>query len=147
MTKYVNVREVSRNNPMKVKSHPGATTDDFIDYVRPTIRKKPNLIIIHTGTNDIQNNVNTLQKIRNVVSSINEYSTDNNMKIALSSIIHGSDHEDEINETTRKLENLCKDRGMIYINNSTIDSTFLIRSKLDLNKSGRVKLSKAVNSV
>ena len=147
MTKYVNVREVSRNNPMKVKSHPGATTDDFIDYVRPTIRKKPILIIIHTGTNDIQNNVNTLQKIRNVVSSIKEYSTDNNIKIALSSVINGSDHEDEINETNRKLENLCKDKGMIYINNSNIDSTFLIRSKLDLNKSGRVKLSKAVNSV
>ena len=147
MTKYVNVREVSRNNPMKVKSHPGATTDDFIDYVRPTIRKKPILIIIHTGTNDIQNNVNTLQKIRNVVSSIKEYSTDNNIKIALSSLINGSDHEDEINETNRKLENLCKDKGIIYINNSNIDSTFLIRSKLDLNKSGRVKLSKAVNSV
>ena len=151
MTKYVNGREISRNNPVKVKSYPGATINDFIDYVRPTVRKKPNLIIIHTGTNDIQNNVNTLQKIRDVVSSIKEYGTDNNIKIALSSIIHGSDHEDEINETNRKLENLCKDKGMIYINNSNIDSTFLIRSKLDLNKSGTSLLiknfSKAVNSV
>ena len=76
-------------------SHPGATTDDFIDYVR----KKPNLIIIHSGTNDIKNNVDTLQKIRKVISSIKEYDTDNNINIALSSIIHQSDHdfEDEIN--------------------------------------------------
>ena len=97
---------------MKVRSHPGATADDFIDSVRPAVRKKPNLIISHTGTNDIHSNVNTLQKIRKVISSIKEYDTDDNIKIALSSIIHQSDHdfEDKINETNRKLENLCKGR-------------------------------------
>ena len=107
---------------------------DFIDYVRPTIRKKPNLIIIHSGTNDIQNDVNTLQKIRKVISSIKEYDTDGNIKIALSSIIHWSDHdfEDKINETNRKLENLCKGKDMIFINNSNIDSNCLNRSKLHL---------------
>ena len=72
MIKYVNGWEVSRNNPVKVKSHPGATTDDFIDYVWPTVRKKPNLIIIHTGRKDIKNNENTLQKIRKENSSIKE---------------------------------------------------------------------------
>ena len=67
MIKYVNGREVSRNDSVKVRSHPGATTDDFINYFRPTVRKKPNLIIIHSGTNDIQNNINTLQRIRKVI--------------------------------------------------------------------------------
>ena len=144
MIKYVNGREVSRNNSVKVRSHPGATADDFIDYVRPIARKKPNLIIIHTGTNDIQNNLNTLQKMRKVISFIKEYDTDDN--IALSSIIRRCDHdfEDKINETNRKLENLCKGKGMIFINNSNIDSTCL-------NKSGTFSLmktfSKAVNSV
>ena len=64
MIKHVNGREVSRNNPVKVRSHPGVTTDDFIGYVRPTVRKKPNLIVVHTGTNDIQNNANTFKKYR-----------------------------------------------------------------------------------
>ena len=54
----------------------------------PLFGKKPNLIIIHTGTNDIQNNVNTLQKIKKVIFLIKEYDTDDNIKIALSSIIH-----------------------------------------------------------
>ena len=40
MIKYVNGREVSFNNPAKVRSYPGVTTDDFIDYVRITVRKK-----------------------------------------------------------------------------------------------------------
>ena len=109
MIKYVNGREVSRNNSVKVRSHPGATTNDFIDYVRPTVRKKPNLVIIHTETNDIQNNVNTVQKRRKVISSIKECNTGDNINIALSNIIHRSDHDfgDKISETNRKLENLC----------------------------------------
>ena len=87
-----------------------------------------------------------------VISSIKKYDTDDNIKIALSSMIHRSDHdsEDKINETIRKLENLCKDKGMIFINNRNIDSTCLNRSKLLLNKSGTSLLiknfSKAVNS-
>ena len=153
MIKYVNGRAVSRNDSVKRRSHPGATTDEFIDYVQPTVRKKPTLIIIHSEANDIQNNVNTLQKIRKVISSIKEYDTNDNIKIALSSIIHRSDHdfEDKINETNRKLENLFKGKSMIFINNSNIDSTCLNRSKLHLNKSETFLLiknfSKAVNSV
>ena len=49
MIKYVNGRGVSRNDSLKVRSYLGATTDDFIDYVRPTVRKKPNLIITVTN--------------------------------------------------------------------------------------------------
>ena len=93
------------------------------------------MIIIHSGTNDIQNNVITFQKIRKAISSIKEYDTDDNIKITLSSIIHRSDHdfEDTINETNRKLENLGKGKSMIFINNSNIDSTCL-------NRSGKVEL-------
>ena len=74
------------------------------------------MIIIHSGTNDIQNNVNTLQKIRKVISLFKECDTDDNIKIALPSIIHRSDHdfEDKINETNRKLGNLCNGKGMIF---------------------------------
>ena len=74
------------------------------------------------------------------------------MKIALPSIIHRSDHDfqDKTNETKRKLENLCKGKGLTFINNSNIDSTCLNRSKLHLNKSGTSLLiknfSKAVKS-
>ena len=118
----------------------------------PLFEKKLNLMIIYSGANDIHSNVKTLQKIRKVISSIKEHDTDDNIKIALSSIIHRSDHdfEGKINETNRKLENLCKGKGMIFINNSNIDSTCLNRSKLHLNKSGTSLLiknfSKAVNS-
>ena len=51
MIKYVNGREVSRNNSVKVRRRPGATIDDFI-MSASCPKKKLNLIIIHTVTND-----------------------------------------------------------------------------------------------
>ena len=94
-----------------------------------------------------------MQKIRKVISSTKECDINDNIKIALPSIFNQSDpdFEDKINETNRKLENLCEGKGMIFINNNSIDSTCLNRSKLHLNKSGTSPLiknfSKAINSV
>ena len=101
----------------------------------------------------MQNNVNILQKIRKVISTIKKNDTDDNIEIASSSIIHHFDHDfvDKVSETNKKLENLCKGEGMIFINNNNIDNNCLNRSKLNLNKSGTSLLikssSKVVNSV
>ena len=107
MIKNVNRREVSRDDPVKIRCHLGATTDDIIDYVRLTARKKPDMIIIHTGTNDIQNKVNTLQKVRKVITTIKEVDVKNEIQIAFSSVIHRDDEgfEEKIKEINR---NLCK---------------------------------------
>ena len=70
--KHVNGRVVSRDDSFKIRCHPGANTHDIIDYVRPAAHKKPTMIIIHTSTNYIQNKVNTLQKVRKVITTIKE---------------------------------------------------------------------------
>ena len=70
MIKYVNGHLISRVDSAEIRCHPGTTRDDIIDYVRPTAGKKPDMIIIHTGTNDIQNKVNMLQKVRKVITTI-----------------------------------------------------------------------------
>ena len=93
MIKHVNGSEVSRDNSVKIRCHPGATADDTIDYVRPTARKKSNMIIIHTGTNDIQNEVNTLQKVRKVITTIKEIDVNNEIQIAFSGVIHRNDRD------------------------------------------------------
>ena len=54
MIKYVYGQKVSRNNSVKVRNHAGPITNDFIDYVRSTVRIKPNLVVIHTGANEIK---------------------------------------------------------------------------------------------
>ena len=127
----------------------GTTTDDIIDYVRPTARKKPDMIIIHTGTNDIQNKVNTLQKVRKVITTIKEIDVNNEIQIAFSSVVHRNDQdfEEEIKEINRKLENLCKGKGIKFINDTNIDGSCFNRSKLHLSKSGTALLVKNFSQV
>ena len=144
MIKHVNGRDVSRDNSLIIRCHPGATTDDIIDYVCPTARKKPDMIIIHTGTNDIENKVNALQKVRKVITTIKEIDVNNEIQMAFSSVIDRDDQdfEEEIKEIKRKLENFCKGKGIKFINNNNIDGSCLNRSKLHSNKSGTAQLVK-----
>ena len=41
-----------------VQSFPGATTQDMKDYIKPTIARKPDMIISHTGIIDLKFNQN-----------------------------------------------------------------------------------------
>ena len=68
----------------------------------------------------------------------------NETEIVLSSVIHRDDQdlEDEINKLNKKLENLCKGKGMRFIDNSNIKRSSLNGSKLHLNKSGTALLTK-----
>ena len=87
------------------------------------------MIIIHPGTNDIEKDADTFQKIKKVILTIKEYETNDNIEIALSSIIHRSDHdfEDIINGANRKVENLFKGKGRIFKNNNNVISTSLYK--------------------
>ena len=85
MITHVNGRDVSRDNSVKIRCHPATT--DIIDYVRPTARKKPDMIIIHTGTNDIQNKVITLQKVRKAITTIKEIDVNNEIDHAVLTIV------------------------------------------------------------
>ena len=45
--------KLSRSNKVVVKSFSGATTSDMEDYLKPIIRKCPESLILHVGTNDL----------------------------------------------------------------------------------------------
>ena len=63
------------------------------------------MVIIHTSTNDMPNKVNTLQKIRNVISVIKEDNTKGKRELAISSVIYQADEEseDQIKKLNAKL--------------------------------------------
>ena len=63
----INSNGDSKNN-VKVITHPGSTTEDILDYIKPIARRKPGIFIIHTGTNDLINGVNTIKKVRKLRS-------------------------------------------------------------------------------
>ena len=59
-------------NKVNVKFYPSATTEDITDHLRPAMKKKPDAIIIHTGTNDLMNDVNTMKHVRSITKIIEE---------------------------------------------------------------------------
>ena len=49
-------RKISkRDRKVKVKNFPGATINDMYDYIEPSLKKFPDNIILHSGTNNTLN--------------------------------------------------------------------------------------------
>ena len=135
---------MSRGDSVKIRPHPGASTEDLIDHIKPAIRKSPDIVVIHTGTNDLQNNCNIVKKAKKLVSAVKEVDKDNSIKIAFSSIINREDEDfkDKINDVNNKLKNYCNSACMDFIDNSNIDGSCLNRGKLHLNRKGTAGLAK-----
>ena len=53
---------------VSVKSFPGATADEMVDFLKPTLRRKPDKLAIHAGTNDVSSS--TPKVIADKVSKI-----------------------------------------------------------------------------
>ena len=53
--KHLNNHKMSKdNNKVKVDTFPGCTIRDMRDHIKPILRKKPDQLIIHVGTNSLR---------------------------------------------------------------------------------------------
>ena len=87
MIKNITAIGISRTNTVEMRPHPGPTTVNICDYIKPELRYKPDEIIIHRGTNDIENEINTVKKIKKLVKEIDEHDKQNPPKVVISSLI------------------------------------------------------------
>ena len=46
MLRYQRPKFFSKNNVVNVRFHPGATTKDIVDFIKPVIRKETDAVII-----------------------------------------------------------------------------------------------------
>ena len=138
MIKNITGTGISRSNTVKMRPHPGATTVDICDYIKPELRHKPDVIIIHCGTNDIENEINTVKKIKKLVKEIDEYDKQNPPKVVISSLIkiYDQDFNDDIVNINDKLQRFCNSKGLSFIDNNNIDRSYLNKGKLHLNRRG-----------
>ena len=98
MIKNITDTGISREKIIKMRLHPGATTIDIYDYIKLELRQKPDVVIVHCGTNDIPNNINTVKKIKKLVKEIEENNHENIPQVVISSIIkqYDQDQNEEI---------------------------------------------------
>ena len=149
MIKHVNGRDISRSHTVKVRPNPGASTHNLLDYVKPAMRKKPKALVIHTGTNDIQQEINTMKMVKKLVKVIKEIDSEKETEIIFSGLIQREDHDfrDQIEEINVKLKTYCESKDFRFVENSNIDGGFLNRSKLHLNKKDLALLSRNIANV
>ena len=96
------------NIKVKIQKYPRTSSIDILDHIKPSLRKAPEQIIIHAGTNDISNNTNYLNNAKKIVKLVKENCKDT--KLSFSSVICPTDVKyiaDTISTTNSHLQNYC----------------------------------------
>ena len=72
--------------------------------------QKPDIVIVHSGTNDLTKDVNTMNRVRKVVAAVNEIDTEGKIKWGFSGIVARGDinKEEDIVSTNNRLEKYCR---------------------------------------
>ena len=137
------------NSKVQVSGFPGYTTNDMADYIRPIVRRKPDSIIIHVGTNSLRNS-NSWRECADEIVDIGRMVDQAGISVAISSLTTRADDNElakRVKEVDKILRKFCRQNkwGFIDHNNITTDQ-HLNRSRLHLNRSGTSLLSQNFNS-
>ena len=91
------MRKSLPNERLFVKSFPGATLDDMMDYIKPSLKYNPDHIIIHTGTIDLKSDKDAMEISNEIIKLANNVKTDENI-VTISGIIS---RNDELNDKAK----------------------------------------------
>ena len=136
------MRKALPENKIFVKSFSGATTECLEHYIQPSLRYKPDLIIIHCGTNDLRSEKSSKIIAEDIVKLAIGVKTEEN-EVMVSGIVQRNDNLNskgmQVNDF---LKLLSSERNIGFIDNSAIDTKkHLNSSNLHLNYSGTVALA------
>ena len=100
--------------------------------------RKKEFLVIHIGTNDLMNGVNTMKEIRKIVKCVRDLDKDKKVNIGFSSVISrsGRNFGQEIRDLNLKLKRCCEGNNFLFIDNVNIEESYLNISKLHLNHKG-----------
>ena len=138
------------NNHVVVKSFAGANCTDMEDYLKPVVRKEPENIILHVGTNDLNKSASPDQIAQGIINlgiQINQDSPQTS--ITISEILPRTDKSNllikasQVNDIVKKY---CDQNKWGYINHKAINATCLNSKGLHLNKKGTAIIAKSISS-
>ena len=53
---------MSQNSQVKIANFPGCTTQDMKDHIKPLLRRNPDKMIIHVGTNSLRSSSSLIKR-------------------------------------------------------------------------------------
>ena len=100
MIKNITGAGISRDHTVKIRPHPGATSIDTCEYIKPELGHQLDVIILHCGANDISNEIKTLKKLQKLLKEIEGYVTHKKLEVVASSLIkrYDQDFNEDFNE-------------------------------------------------
>ena len=114
--------KTSCDNIILVKPLPGARTKVLKHYVSPDLEKKPDLVILHTVTNDLKS-VSSPEEIANEITSLALSVKEKGHQIAVSGILpRGDSFSKKAKNVNDCLEIKCKDHNIDFISNKNINT-------------------------
>ena len=127
MLKFIDGRklssQISNQSLTYVKAFPGATVEDMSDYIMPSLRRKPEEVILHVDTNNLKSSEprDIAEGIINLGLKIQNHSSDG--KIAISSLISRSDYtlNGKIKDVNKIVNQLAKQEAWRTIPHSNIN--------------------------
>ena len=137
MLKGIEQNRLSRKSNIRVRSHPGANSIDIMDHLKPVLRRKPDGIVLHHGSNDITSNVDTYKTFKDIIEMIRKESPQTT--ICVSALITRDDKPGlaaKAEDINRCLTALCVEEKIEIIDNSNIDESCLNQGRLHLNRKG-----------
>ena len=145
MLRYQRPKLLSKNNNYdNVTFHPGTLTEDIVEFIKLFIRKKPDSVMIHAGTNILSDSTNTMKQICKIAKTIQEMENSGKSGIGFSAIIQKADRKvkGKIKETTDKLKRYCEGNSFVYVDGDNITQKSLNKNLLRLNKAGNKLISR-----
>ena len=143
------------DNHVVVKSFSGANITDMEDYLKPILRKEPNKIILHVGTNNLKHlsAKRVAEGIANLTTQIEEDSPATSIVI-FSILPRARSDKSELSakttEANKLIKAICSKNQWAFIDHKSVNLSCLNTRGLHLNRKGTSivakNISKYINS-
>ena len=135
--------KMRRRHDIQIRPHPGASSLDISDHIKPIMRRNPDCVIVHTGTNDITKHEDTINNIEKLVNEAKRISPSTNLVLSELIIRHDTlQRKQKSEDLNKKLKDLAKRLQIPVICHANIDSQCLGKGKLHLNRKGNSFLAR-----
>ena len=66
MLNGIQEKELDKNTDIniKIRKYPGVSSTDILNHIKPSLRREPDQILIHSGANDLTNDHNYLNNVK-----------------------------------------------------------------------------------
>ena len=131
------LKEYIFNQNVYVKTYGGAKPGDIKYLAIPSLKYRPDHVVVHVGSNDIKTR-KSADNIANSVIKVCDRMKRPENAVSVSGVIYRCNKEQNIkvDQVNYILQRLCRERGYYFLDNSNISLENLCYDGLHLNKSG-----------